>query len=109
MSAVKIYSNNDEMIPLKFQLSQNFPNPFKEKTIIKYCVAYKTDIQISIYNSNGKLIKRVTKDKQEAGTYEIEFNASTLPDGIYYYQLKAGQAGKQEAELTVMKEMNIQN
>jgi len=39
----------DEATPLKFHLSQNYPNPFSEKTIIKYCVAYKTRVQITIY------------------------------------------------------------
>jgi Secretion system C-terminal sorting domain len=83
-------TENDEMIPLKFHLSQNYPNPFKEKTSIKYCVPYKTEITITIYDSNGKLIERLLKKELVAGTYEIEFNRNKLPQGIYYCQLKAG-------------------
>lgn len=100
----------NELIPLKFYLSQNYPNPFKDKTIIKYCVAYKTDVTVTIYNSEHKVIKSFFWKRQEAGTYEIEFSAKFksdpicnhkiqskdinkagyLPAGIYYYNLKAG-------------------
>ena len=82
-------ANHDEMIPLKFHLSQNYPNPFKEKTIIKYCVPYKTEITITVYNSNGMLIERLLKNEQDAGTYEIEFYRGNQPEGIYYCRLKA--------------------
>ncbi|MGB8320643.1 MAG: T9SS type A sorting domain-containing protein [Ignavibacteriaceae bacterium] len=88
MNSVKSI-NHDEMIPLKFHLSQNYPNPFIEKTTIKYCVPYKTEITITVYNSNGMLIDKLLKKEQEAGTYEIEFNGSELPEGIYYCHLKA--------------------
>jgi len=90
-------TNHDEMIPFKFHLSQNYPNPFKDKTKIKYCVAFKTMINISVFNSKGQIIKNLIDEVQDAGTYEIEFsakggsayggNAASLPDGIYYYQI----------------------
>jgi hypothetical protein len=90
-------TDNDEMIPLKFHLSQNYPNPFKEKTKIKYCLGYKTEVTITIFNSKGEVVEKLLKEKQEAGTYEIEFDASIchsgesrdLPEGTYFYQLKA--------------------
>ena len=77
----------NEYVPSEFYLGQNYPNPFKEKTTIKYCVAYKAEINISVFNSKGHAIKNLIKKKQDAGTYEIEFNAASLPEGIYYYQL----------------------
>ena len=46
-----------EMIPLKFHLSQNYPNPFKDKTSIKYCIAYKTVVEITVSNSDGTRLK----------------------------------------------------
>ncbi len=79
-----------EMIPLKFHLSQNYPNPFKYKTSIKYCVAYKTVVEITVSNSDGYPIKKLVNANQEAGTYEIEFDAEGLNDGEYFYRLKAG-------------------
>ena len=82
--------NHDEMIPLKFHLSQNYPNPFKDKTSIKYCAPYKTEITITVYNSNGLLIERLLKKEQEAGTFEVEFDGTDLPGGLYYCQINAG-------------------
>lgn len=87
----------NEMIPLKFHLSQNYPNPFTEKTKIKYCIAYKTRVKMRVYNSERDLIEELLNEVKNAGTYEVEFSACkshsgksrTLPAGIYFYQLEA--------------------
>jgi hypothetical protein len=89
----------DNLIPTKFFLSQNYPNPFKDKTVIKYCVGYKTRIQLTVYNSEGKELEKLIDEIKIPGTYEIELNTSTdksgtlrkLPDGQYYYRLNAGE------------------
>jgi hypothetical protein len=80
----------DELVPSEFYLSQNYPNPFSEKTIIKYCVAYKTKVILEVFSDEDKIIERLLDEEKEAGTYEIEFNAYGLPDGIYIYQFQAG-------------------
>ena len=75
-------SNNhslpDDTLPLKFQLSQNYPNPFHGKTIIKYCVAYKTRIQITIFDLNGKEIEKLVDEEKKPGTYEVEFHMTEI-------------------------------
>jgi len=95
----------DEVTPLEFFLSQNYPNPFREKTIIKYCVAYKTRVQITVYDSDNKLIEKLIDEEKDPGTYEVEFDASAchtnsdqsfrlvrnLTEGSYYYRLDAGE------------------
>ena len=93
-------SEMDEIIPLTFHLSQNYPNPFKDKTTIKYCVAYKTDVAITVANSDGELIKQLVNADQEAGTYVIEFNGSELPEGFYFVKITAG-------DYTNFKKMNL--
>ena len=80
----------NDLVPSEFYLSQNYPNPFSEKTTIKFCVAYKTKVKLEVFNSEGKMIKILLDKEKEAGTYEIEFSASGLPEGIYIYQLQAG-------------------
>ena len=86
----------DQVIPLEFYLSQNYPNPFKESTIIKYCVAYKTRVQITVYDSEGKEIIKLVDEEKNPGTYEVEFLAChsgegrNLTEGNYYYSLEAG-------------------
>jgi len=86
----------NELVPSEFYLSQNYPNPFKEKTIIKYCVAYKTRVQITVYNSDGEEIEKLIDEEKKPGTYEIEFNtveagnAPALASETYFYRLEAG-------------------
>ena len=87
----------DEVIPFEFFLSQNYPNPFKEKTIIKYCVAYKTRVQITVYDHKGNEIEKLVDEEKQPGTYEVEFSAchsresGNLPEGYYFYHLEAGE------------------
>jgi hypothetical protein len=83
-------TNHDEMIPLDFYLSQNYPNPFKEKTTIKYCVAYKTKVNIIVCKTDGTTIKNLVNEIQEPGTYEIEFKACNLQEGNYFIKITAG-------------------
>lgn len=82
--------NHDEMIPLDFHMSQNYPNPFTEKTKIKYCIAYKTRVNIVVISPEGDVIKSLVNADQEAGTYELEFCGVSLPAGIYSLRLSAG-------------------
>jgi hypothetical protein len=86
-----------DLVPSEFHLSQNYPNPFSEKTTIKLCVAYKTKVKLEVLNSEGTTVWTLLDQEKEAGTYEIEFDASDVPggetglsDGIYSYRLQAG-------------------
>ena len=97
----------NEFIPSEFFLSQNYPNPFKEKTIIKYCVAFKTRVQLTVYNSKGKMIEKLVDEKKQPGTYEVEFNTvethrgKSLQSGTYSYRLEAGNySGEKKMEKT---------
>ncbi len=80
----------DNLTPSEFYLSRNFPDPFREKTTIKYCIAYKTRVRLEVLNYEGKLIKKILDDEKDAGTYELIWKAGDLPCGIYLYRLKAG-------------------
>ena len=87
----------DEATPLQFRLSQNYPNPFKDKTVIKYCVAYKTRVQLTVYDSEGNVIDKLVDEEKQPSAYEVKFNASIdhsgksrkLNDGYYFYRLRA--------------------
>ena len=86
----------DYLTPSEFFLSQNSPNPFREKTTIKFCVAYKTKVMLEVLNSEGELIKILIDEEKEAGTYEVEFDIkgiaynSTQQSETFYYRLTAG-------------------
>jgi hypothetical protein len=83
----------DDATPLEFYLGQNYPNPFREKTVIKYCVAYKSRVQLTVYNSEGKVIQKLVDEEQKAGTYQAEFHSMVggkqLDVGYYYCRLEA--------------------
>ena len=97
----------NELVPKEFYLVQNYPNPFRDKTTIKYCVAYKTNVKLTVYDSEGEVVKELVNKTQEAGTYEVEFSIQKLrkmplENGIYSYRLVAGNY-LSEKEMTLQK------
>ena len=80
----------NNLTPSEFYLCQNYPNPFKERTTIKFCAAYKTKVKLEVFNSEDKIIKILVDEEKEAGTYELNWNASNIPSGVYFYKLQAG-------------------
>jgi hypothetical protein len=77
-------------IPDDFELFQNYPNPFNSGTRIGYALPYETDVVIEIYNLLGERIVRIEKGLQHSGYHEIEFDASGLKSGYYFYRIRAG-------------------
>ncbi|MEO8664976.1 MAG: T9SS type A sorting domain-containing protein [Ignavibacteria bacterium] len=73
--------------PERFELNQNYPNPFNPQTIIGYSLTSGNDVSIKIYNSLGNEVATLVDQKQSAGKYEVEWNASGFPTGIYFYKL----------------------
>lgn len=80
----------EDLIPTEFYLSQNYPNPFKDNTIIKYCLPEETRIRLEIFNSKEEKIKTLIDEIKEAGTYQVELHANGLKEGIYLYRITAG-------------------
>lgn len=84
----------NDLEPTEFYLSQNYPNPFKEKTTIKYCVAYTTIVKLTVCDSEGKEIVKLVDEEKNPGTYEVVFqsamDSSQLTSRNYSYQFEAG-------------------
>ena len=97
-----------ELEPQVFYLGQNYPNPFKEKTIIKYCVASATRVTLTVYDVKGNEIRKLVDEEKDPGTYEVEFSArhsceSRNPKAsTYLYRLVAGEY-KSEKEMQLIK------
>ena len=83
-------SVKDENIPIAYTLQQNYPNPFNNSSVIIYSIPKSSQVLMNIYNTLGEVVKTLINENKPAGNYEIEFNASTLPNGVYFYQLRAG-------------------
>ncbi|MBS1493808.1 MAG: T9SS type A sorting domain-containing protein [Bacteroidetes bacterium] len=73
--------------PDKFSLEQNYPNPFNPTTTIKFNVQTKSNIFLKVYDINGKELTTLLNDVKTEGSYEVNFDASAYPSGIYYYRL----------------------
>jgi hypothetical protein len=81
--------NEQADIPNTLYLYQNFPNPFNPITSIQYTVSSRQIVIIKVYDVLGKEIAALVNEEKPAGRYEIEFDATGLPSGVYFYQLKA--------------------
>ena len=94
--------------PSEFYLSQNYPNPFKERTVIKYCVAVRARVILTIYDSEGNEIEKLVDEEQNPGTYEVEFanvetgHAPSLQRQNFTYRFEAGNY-KCEKQMTTQK------
>ncbi|MBT8379039.1 MAG: T9SS type A sorting domain-containing protein [Ignavibacteria bacterium] len=73
-----------------FRLEQNYPNPFNPTTKIKFELPDQNRVTLKVYNVLGNEIATLINKDKPSGTYEIEFDATGLPSGIYFYELHAG-------------------
>jgi len=77
-------------IPEKFNLGQNYPNPFNPTTTISFSVPSSGITSLKIYDVLGNEVATLVNEEKPAGNYEVNFNASSLSSGTYFYKLQAG-------------------
>lgn len=78
---------NHQKMPNAFSLHQNYPNPFNSKTLIRYSLNKYSDIKMIIFDLLGQEILTIHPGKKYSGTYDVSFDASNLPSGVYFYRL----------------------
>ena len=83
--------DRDDALPDKFALDQNYPNPFNPVTMINYQLPMINDVDLSIYNLLGQRVATLVSERQSAGRYQVEWDASGFSSGVYYYRIKAGE------------------
>ncbi len=89
MSPVGIEAISNE-IPIDFSLSQNYPNPFNPATKIRYEIPDLSFVTLKIYDVLGNEVTNLVNEEKPAGSYEVEFEGTGFPSGIYFYKLQAG-------------------
>lgn len=77
--------------PDVFTLHQNYPNPFNPTTILSYDLKTDAKVKLTVYNLVGQVIQVLADEYQQAGFYEITFDANQLPAGVYLYKLQVGE------------------
>ncbi|MCH7770810.1 MAG: T9SS type A sorting domain-containing protein [Bacteroidetes bacterium] len=80
----------NNLIVEEFKLFQNYPNPFNPSTRIQYAVSSRQFVSLKVYDVLGNEIAVLVNEEKPAGTYELEWDASRFPSGVYFYQLRSG-------------------
>ncbi len=78
-------------VPVGFGLIRNFPNPFNGTTRIVYHLAAAAMVFLDIYDLRGGLVERIAAERQAPGMHEVSWDAGSLPTGVYYARLEAGE------------------
>lgn len=76
--------------PSTIRLEQNYPNPFNPTTKISYSIPQSSNVTLKVNNVLGSEVATLVNEEKAAGRYKVEFDATALPSGIYFYQLQAG-------------------
>ena len=82
-------SNNNYTV--NFSLSQNYPNPFNPVTNIKYEIPVSSFVTVKIYNSLGVQISTIVNENKKQGSYDVNWDGTNFPSGVYFYELSAGE------------------
>lgn len=82
---------DDSYNPEYFRLYNNYPNPFNSSTKIKFDLPHNSAVELKIYNVLGQLITTIIKEEKPSGFYEVDYNATDLPSGMYIYRIQLGE------------------
>jgi hypothetical protein len=87
-NVVGIININSEL-PNQFSLSQNYPNPFNPTTVISFQLAVNSFASLKVYDVLGREVATLVNEELKPGTYEVDWDGSNFPSGIYFYSLVA--------------------
>jgi len=98
---VEMAAINENVIPQNFGINQIYPNPFNPITTIRYGLAQNSDVQISIYDINGRLITTLINEFQITGYHFITWDASNYSSGIYFLNMSADEIAETKKMLLI--------
>ena len=85
-----VTSVNTENVPLHFELSNNYPNPFNPATTFAFQIAQRSNVTLKIYDIIGREVATIVSGMMEPGKYTRQWNAASFASGVYFYRLQAG-------------------
>ncbi len=88
ISQIIVGVEDETTLPTEFSLSQNFPNPFNPSTTFRYSIPQASKVVIKVYDILGNEIATLMDEEKSVGTYELTWNAASLPSGVYFYKLR---------------------
>lgn len=90
-------------IPDKFELGQNYPNPFNQSTIFSFQCSMAGNVKVQVYNLAGKEVSVPVNENLQPGSYNVRFDAGSLPSGVYFYRMNADGRIIQTNKMILMK------
>ncbi|MDI6803338.1 MAG: Ig-like domain-containing protein, partial [Bacteroidota bacterium] len=90
-------AEGDKQFPREYALYHNYPNPFNPSTSIKYALPQASHVSLGVFNTLGQRVALLVDGKQEAGYHEVNFSASGLTSGVYFYRLQAHSINDRQA------------
>jgi len=92
----------DQVVPSAFMLHQNYPNPFNPATTLRFDIARREQVRLSIYDALGREVAELANGTYEPGSYSVTFDVAGLPSGVYFSTLTS-PSGHQTRKLLLMK------
>ena len=98
-----VVSVEETSLPFEFKLDQNYENPFNPSTTIAYTLPADGYTTLKVYNAIGELVSELINENQTAGRHQLNFNANTLPSGIYFAELRTDDDSVQRIKMILLK------
>lgn len=95
----------EDIVVKDFTLNQNYPNPFNPTTTISYQLPFTSQVSLKIYDVLGNEIADLVNDVKEAGRHEVNFNATSVSSGVYFYRLDAAPVESKENKFSSVRKM----
>jgi glycosidase len=96
-----VHQLESNSIPKNYFLSQNYPNPFNPTTQIQFSVPASGVVTLKVYDALGRVVSELVNEKKDAGTFVVQFNASSLSSGVYFYRLTAGSYSQSKKMMVI--------
>jgi hypothetical protein len=77
------------LIPIKFELLQNFPNPFNAQTTIQYSIPEASHVTIIVYDLLGRNVATIVNEEKQSGYHQVIWNSHNVSSGIFFYNIQA--------------------
>jgi hypothetical protein len=101
----RVIPDHRKIVESNYYLFQNYPNPFNPSTKITFTLPRPDFVTLEVYNTIGQKVATLLSTKMSSGSHDVEFNASSLPSGIYFYQIHVGDAPWRTGEFSQVKKM----
>lgn len=103
--STSIENNPVKILPAEFALQQNYPNPFNPSTTIKFSLPEVSIVILKVYNIVGEEVATLINEEIDSGIHSVDFDASHLSSGVYFYRIQVVTLGKQADNYTSTMKM----